>query len=85
MFDQPGNVWEWCLDVWNERAYAQKGREKEPLNPIVSEGDKTQRVLRGGSWKLAAEHLRAAFRGKYSAKERINDFGLRVAATLVNR
>jgi formylglycine-generating enzyme required for sulfatase activity len=51
-FDQAGNVWEWCLDVFNEHAY-QNWEKREPINPVTkrtSQRDRDLRVNRGGSW-----------------------------------
>ncbi|MCP3959358.1 MAG: formylglycine-generating enzyme family protein [bacterium] len=40
--------------------------------------DRDVRVLRGGSWDLSADLLRAAYRGRYSASDRSSLFGFRV-------
>jgi len=37
------------------------------------------RVLRGGSWHLAAYHCQVSYRGNYEPDGRINDFGFRLA------
>ncbi|HZF09024.1 MAG TPA: SUMF1/EgtB/PvdO family nonheme iron enzyme, partial [Thermoanaerobaculia bacterium] len=57
--DQAGNVWEWCEDVWDEKAY--QGREGAE-NPVNNGGDKAVRCRRGGSWYYRAGALAAAFR-----------------------
>ncbi|HEX7183933.1 MAG TPA: SUMF1/EgtB/PvdO family nonheme iron enzyme [Thermoanaerobaculia bacterium] len=84
--DQAGNVWEWCRDAWDERAYAyqRRGRDgKEPLDPVVRKeeaGQDVWRVLRGGSWFYSAEYLRSACRSYYTARVRFQGAGFRVAA-----
>ncbi len=45
LFDVERNVWEWCLD-WYDEGYYAKSPEENPKGP--ASGDK--RVLRGGSW-----------------------------------
>jgi serine/threonine-protein kinase len=81
--DQAGNVWEWCLDVWDEKAYQKRSRE-EPLDPVVREGG-SFRPLRGGSWLYHAEDLRSAFRSWLRAARRLNYLGFRVAVAPASR
>lgn len=65
--DQVGNVFEWCLDVWNRDVYADRAKHKvHVVDPVVDTGKDDYRSLRGGSWdiqyKIAAEILAATFR-----------------------
>ena len=57
LYDMHGNVAEWCHDVYQKDYYAQSP-EKNPRGPA----DGKEYVLRGGSWKSAAEALRSAYR-----------------------
>ena len=44
-----GNVWEWCQDTYDPRAYARRTGVSLPRNPLVDNGSGA-RVLRGGSF-----------------------------------
>ncbi|NQT88463.1 SUMF1/EgtB/PvdO family nonheme iron enzyme [bacterium] len=57
LFDMHGNVAEWCHDRYGGQYY-EEGVADNPLGP--SQG--TERVARGGSWKVSAERCRAAAR-----------------------
>jgi formylglycine-generating enzyme required for sulfatase activity len=57
LFDMHGNVAEWCQDVYDP-GYYRISPEKNPCGP--AEGN--EYVLRGGSWKSAADALRSARR-----------------------
>jgi sulfatase modifying factor 1 len=57
LFDMHGNVAEWCNDVF-DKDYYKDDSERNPRGP--AEGK--QYVLRGGSWKSAAEGLRSSYR-----------------------
>src|SRR5439155_13313759 len=57
LYDMHGNVAEWCHDVFG-KDYYQTSPENNPLGP--AEGK--EYVLRGGSWKSAAEALRSSYR-----------------------
>jgi mono/diheme cytochrome c family protein len=57
IYDLAGNVWEWVSD-WYDPDYYTTSPSQNPKGP----GSGKYRVLRGGSWDLAQEHLRSARR-----------------------
>lgn len=57
IYDLAGNVWEWVSDWYDPDYYA----NSPPQNPKGPKNGK-YRVLRGGSWDLAPEHLRSTRR-----------------------
>jgi len=68
VYDLAGNVWEYCLDAWDNNFY-----QHSPVDNPVSGKDslknyfeiKTRRVIRGGSWGGGSANLRTTFRDSH--------------------
>jgi formylglycine-generating enzyme required for sulfatase activity len=72
-----GNVWEWVQDCWQENYGG------APLDGSArTSGDCDLRVIRGGSWNITPQSLRAANRGRAPIGYRSNLNGFRVGRTL---
>ncbi len=74
--DMLGNVWEWCVDVLDERYYERAPRV-DPLNAGGAGGG--ARVARGGSWGDGPLLSRAACRLGSLPNNRYSMHGFRVA------
>lgn len=57
LYDMSGNVWEWCQDVFDEKAYI-KHSSQNPLHSAKT----TDRVIRGGGWNVDAWSIRCTRR-----------------------
>ena len=64
--DMGGNVWEWCLDKYDQ-----------PSHTAIDASD-DRRVLRGGSWFDVPGYLRSAFRSGSYPDDRDPNLGFRV-------
>src|SRR5271166_39778 len=77
LYDMVGNVWEWTEDCWNANY---QGAPADG-SPWVS-GDRSRRVVRGGSWNDNPDLLRSAYRLWNYTVHRDSGLGFRVARTL---
>ena len=76
LFDMHGNVYEWCEDAYDAKAYAGRtGVTVDPQGPTSSE----RRVLRGGSWYGSPRNARSAVRNNFVTPDLRFDYsGFRV-------
>jgi formylglycine-generating enzyme required for sulfatase activity len=72
LHDMHGNLFEWCLDVYNP--FPPKG-----TNPLAMPRVGPQRVMRGGAWLSKTEDCRSANRSAGPTNLRRNSVGFRVA------
>jgi formylglycine-generating enzyme required for sulfatase activity len=72
-----GNVFEWTQDCWHE------GYAGAPTDGSAwTEGDCSQREMRGGSWFTTPAYVRAAYRNHFDASYRSNSVGFRLVREL---
>lgn len=76
LYDLHGNVWEWCLDAWDGKAY--RKRAGGVVDPWASGPEKSPRVVRGGSWLDFARICHSAVRLWIGAGSRRRYIGFRV-------
>lgn len=81
--DMIGNVWEWCLDVFDETAY-RKQLSAVLIDPVWQFGG-NRRVLRGGSFGYLSSGARCTIRTGLNSKDMANDTGFRVALSLPSK
>ena len=72
-----GNVWEWCLDLYNDYPFGQ-------VTDPVGNSTGTSRVLRGGGWFHAAGDCRSAVRHHREPTVRNHAIGFRLALIRVD-
>lgn len=63
LYDMYGNVSEWALDQYDERAYERRAKDPLSIRPVtVPEARRWAHVVRGGSWVDRAERCQSAVR-----------------------
>lgn len=71
--DMLGNVFQWTDDCWNADYTG------APVDGSArSDGDCTQRELRGGSWFSSPDYVRANYRNRFAADYRTSSVGIRL-------
>ena len=84
LYDLHGNVWEWCLDSYDDRFYA-RAPAVDPVcgDPALYQpaGRFPEKVCRGGSVTSLAEMCRTRFRLHEAADFWAADLGFRLART----
>jgi formylglycine-generating enzyme required for sulfatase activity len=73
LYDMHGNVWEWCQDAWYEgyNGAPRDGTAREDVLGLI-------RTVRGGSWQVGPDGLRASGRKGVANILRRDDIGFRV-------
>ena len=87
IYDMSGNVWEWCLDEWNDSYKNKPENLKKQGNQAwgelnVDNNDNRSRLLRGGSWDCSARYCRSANRFRNFA--RIQNYGIGFRVLLIS-
>ena len=77
LYEMHGNVWEWCLDVWDENLGTEAVQDPVNISTKPDSDSGVQRVLRGGSWFGSGGHCRSAIRDHYAADSRFKFNGFR--------
>jgi formylglycine-generating enzyme required for sulfatase activity len=75
--DMTGNVWEWCMDQWDSKAY--KNRTNGNIeNPLLWSNDPCAHIVRGGFYRRGASGCRVARRVRHRANFWSGSQGLRL-------
>ncbi len=76
LYDMHGNVWEWCLDGW------QNFEPNSPARDNIQRLSGKKKSLRGGSWFYLPTNCRSAYHLSYPFHSRTDDIGFRVTCLL---
>ena len=77
-----GNVWEWCQDTYDPRAYRSRAGQQTASNPLIDNGSAAH-VLRGGSFLCHDSYCnryRNSARSSNTADSSMSNAGFRTVA-----
>jgi formylglycine-generating enzyme required for sulfatase activity len=84
LYGMSGSAWEWVEDRYDGKFYANpESSRKNPVNLELGEGEREERVVRGGAWRYKEKFLRVADRNRYPPSTRHNILGFRCASWLL--
>ena len=79
LYDMLGNVFEWCADRTDFEGTLFTSLPGGPRTDPEGEVDGARRVIRGGSWNVDAQGVRAAFRSALEPDGRDDGLGFRLS------
>ncbi|MDB9443793.1 bifunctional serine/threonine-protein kinase/formylglycine-generating enzyme family protein [Sphaerospermopsis kisseleviana CS-549] len=78
LYDMHGNLWEWCLDDWQDNYVNAPIDGSNLINPTAK-----YKVVRGGFWFNSAEYCRSAARA--GDRQSASDYGIGFRVVLISK
>jgi formylglycine-generating enzyme required for sulfatase activity len=87
LYEMVGSIWEWVADCYHPSYEVETSQGKVDAPTDGSEWTSAcpadqRHVVRGGAWHNSPDNLRSAYRTNYTADDRSNGLGFRIARTL---
>ena len=82
LFDMLGDTWQWCDNSYQDYPVVVDGLVAEDTGTMTPVGDKTPRLLRGGSFNDIQLLVRCAYRDNHAPTFQCPEYGIRPVRTL---